>query len=233
MFKDVYASRNHDFVHNLLIRDNLNIKISIRQSIIQDNIQDYFKMAYLTQSQLLSMNFKFLGKNVQISNKASIYNPESIEINDNSRIDDFCVLSGKLIIGKHVHIAANCIVAGGQEGIIFSDFSGLAYTVQIFSQSDDYSGRSLTNPTIPKKYKKEYKKAIFLGKHVIIGAGSIVFPGVNISEGCSVGAMTLVNKSTKAWGVYLGNPARRIKERKKDVLDLEKEFLIELNNDSI
>jgi acetyltransferase-like isoleucine patch superfamily enzyme len=52
-----------------------------------------------------------------------------------------------------------------------------------------------------------------------------VFPGVDIAEGCSIGAMALVNKSTQPWGIYVGNPAKRIKERKKDMLELENEFL--------
>ena len=182
-------------------------------------------MAYLTTEQLHEMGFKSLGKNVKISDKASIYNADQIEIGDNARIDDFCVISGRVKIGRNVHIAPLCLVAGGEEGITLSDFSGLAYQVQIFAQSDDYSGKTLTNPTVPSEYKKEYKKSVFLGKHVIIGAGSIVFPGVHISEGCSVGALTLVNKSTEEWGIYLGNPAKRIKDRKRDLLALEKDYL--------
>lgn len=182
-------------------------------------------MAYLTTEQLHEIGFKSLGKNVKISDKASIYNADQIEIGDNSRIDDFCVISGRVKIGRNVHIAPLCLVAGGEEGITLSDFSGLAYQVQIFAQSDDYSGKTLTNPTVPSEYKKEYKKSVFLGKHVIIGAGSIVFPGVHIAEGCSVGALTLVNKSTEEWGIYLGNPAKRIKDRKKDLLALEKDYL--------
>lgn len=189
-------------------------------------------MAYLTPSELDSMGFKSLGKNVKISDKASIYNANEIEIGDHSRIDDFCVISGKVTIGKNVHIAPMCLVAGGEKGIHLSDFSGLAYQVQVFTQSDDYSGRSLTNPTIPDDFKQEYKKAIFLGKHVIVGAGSIIFPGVHIADGCSIGALTLVTKSTEEWGIYVGNPAKRIKERRKDLLKLEKEYLstsIEVN----
>ncbi len=185
-------------------------------------------MAYLTEKELLDLNFKYLGDNVKISDKASIYNTDQIEIGDNSRVDDFCVISGKIKIGKFVHLAPFCLLAGGDEGIEMCDFSGLAYQVQVFSQSDDYSGRTLTNPTVSQKYKKETKKAVVIGRHVIIGAGSMVFPGANIAEGCSVGAMTLVNKSTEPWGVYVGNPARRVKERKQDLLELEKKFLEEV-----
>ncbi|ENM3767349.1 acyltransferase [Vibrio cholerae] len=184
-------------------------------------------MAYLTVEALESMGFKSVGEGVKISDKASIYDPEYIVLGDFSRIDDFCVISGSVRIGRNVHIAPFCLVAGGEEGIIMEDFSGLAYGVQVFTQSDDYTGRTLTNPTICAKFKKEHKAGIRIGKHVIIGARSMVFPGVNLAEGCSVGAMTLVNKSTDPWGIYLGNPARRIKERKKDLLELEKQFLKE------
>lgn len=190
-------------------------------------------MPYLTETQLAQMGFRSLGKNVRISDKAAIYNTDQIDIGDNSRIDDFCVISGRVRIGSHVHVAPHCLVAGGSEGITLEDFAGLAYYVQVFSQSDDYSGRSLTNPTVPAQYKKETKAAVQIGRHVIVGASSVVFPGVTLAEGCSVGAMTLVHKSTTPWGIYVGNPARRVKERKKDLLALETQFLQEQNSDPV
>lgn len=190
-------------------------------------------MAYLTQLELERMGFKALGKNVKISDKASIYDCSQIEIGDYSRIDDFCVISGKVCIGKNVHIAPFCLVAGGSEGVIIHDFAGLAYKVQVFSQSDDYSGATLTNPTIPVKYKNEIKKTVVIGKHSILGAGCIVMPGVSIAEGCSFGAMTLVRKSTQEWGIYSGIPAKRLKSRKKDLLALEVLYLGDKENDSI
>jgi acetyltransferase-like isoleucine patch superfamily enzyme len=190
-------------------------------------------MSYYTDDQLDKIGFKYLGNNVRISDKASIYDAGMIEIGDNSRIDDFCVVSGKVKLGCFVHVAPFSLLAGGSEGIHMDDFSGLAYNVQVFSQSDDYSGRSLTNPTVPVRFKEETKRSVYLGRHVIVGAGSIVFPGVTIAEGCSVGALTLVNKSTQPWGVYLGNPARRVKERLKDLLNLEQQLLEDPKNDSI
>jgi len=182
-------------------------------------------MAFLTSEQLAAAGFKKLGRNVKISDKAVVYNPEQVEIGDHSRIDDFCVVSGKVTIGRNVHIAVFCNLAGGSEGITMDDFSGLAYGCHVFSQSDDYTGRTLTNPTVPAKYKHERKAAIHIGRHCIIGTSSLVFPGVYLAEGCSVGAMAMVTKSTEPWGVYTGTPARRVKERKQDLLVLEKEYL--------
>jgi len=182
-------------------------------------------MAFYDQEELQKMNFKHLGENVKISNKASIYSHELISIGDNSRIDDFCVLSGNISIGANVHIAVLCNLAGGEQGIIMEDFSGLAYSVNVFTQSDDYTGTSLTNPTVPDKYKNETKKRVILKRHVIVGAGSIIFPGVILEEGCSVGAMAMVTRSTEPWKIYSGIPAKPIRDRKKDLLAFEKEYL--------
>jgi len=111
-------------------------------------------MAWLSETQLENMQFKHLGKNVLISEKAAIYNSEMMSIGDNSRIDDFCVVSGKVSIGKNVHFAVFNNISGGELGITFEDFSGLAYGCHVFTQSDDYIGNTLTNPTVPDEFKR-------------------------------------------------------------------------------
>lgn len=184
-------------------------------------------MAYYSDEELKELEFNFIGKNVKISDKASIYNHESISIDDNSRIDDFCVISGKIEIGKNVHVAPFCLLAGGEKGIILEDFSGLAYAVQIFTQSDDYSGKTMTNPTIPNKYKNEIKKEVIIKRHSIVGAGSIIMLGVVLEEGTSIGAMSLVRKSTEPWSIYIGNPAKKIKNRRKNLLKLEEKYILD------
>lgn len=184
-------------------------------------------MAYLTVDELTSLGFKHIGNNVLISDKAAIYDASEICIGDFSRIDDFCIISGKVDIGKYVHITPTCLIAGGEQGVTLDDYVTLAYGVRIFSQSDDYSGETMVNSLIPKKYKNEYFAKVTIKKHVIIGAGSTVFPGVLVEEGCAIGAMTLVSSSTKSWGIYAGIPAKRLKERKQDLLKLEKQFYLE------
>lgn len=182
-------------------------------------------MSFLSQEQTTLMGFKSLGKNVCISDKAVIYNADQIEIGDNSRIDDFCVIAGKVSIGRNVHIAVFCNIAGGSEGVTLEDFAGLAYGCHVFSQSDDYTGRSLTNPTVPAIYKREMKKAVRIGRHCIVGTNSLIFPGVTLGEGCAVGAMSMVTKSTEDWAVYFGIPAKKLKDRKRDLLILEQAYL--------
>ncbi|MEM7611031.1 MAG: acyltransferase [Pseudomonadota bacterium] len=182
-------------------------------------------MPFLTETELASLNFKSLGLNVRISDRAAIYNPELIEVGDHSRIDDFCVVSGRVSLGRNVHLAVFSNIAGGTEGVCLEDFCGLAYGCQVFSQSDDYSGETMTNPTVPTQFKNERRARVVLGRHSIVGANSVVFPGVEMGEGTAVGAMSVVTRSTDPWSIYVGNPAKRVKERRKDLLVLEQEYL--------
>jgi galactoside O-acetyltransferase len=68
----------------------------------------------------------------------------------------------------------------------------------------------MTNPIVPQKYTNPKKGPIYIGRHVIIGTGSIVFPGTRIEDGCSIGAMSLINKSTEPFSIYVGVPAKQI-----------------------
>ena len=182
-------------------------------------------MAYLSEDALRAMGFAELGVNVKISDKAAIYGADQIRIGDNSRIDDFCVVSGTLTIGRNVYIGPFGLIAGGTPGLIIEDFTTLAYRVQVFTQSDDYSGETMTNSTVPKDYKKEIFASVRLGRHSIVGAGATIMPGANLAEGTSVGASALVLKPTEPWSIYIGTPARKLRNRKRDLLELEVEYL--------
>lgn len=185
-------------------------------------------MGYLERKELEALGFKRLGRDVRISSKASIHDAHRIEIGDRVRIDDFCVLSGRVVLGCNVHIAVFCNVAGGTEGVELDDFAGLAYGCHVFSQSDDYSGTSMTNPTVPARFKQETKARVHIGRHCIVGTQSVVMPGVSLAEGCAIGAMSLVHKSTQPWSVYAGSPVRRLGARRQDLLQMERAYLDEI-----
>lgn len=184
-------------------------------------------MGFLTIQQLNEMGFAALGSDVLISDKASVYGAQRIKIGNNVRIDDFCVLSageGGIEIGNYVHIAVFSLLIGAGK-IIVSDFAGISSRVSIYSSNDDYSGRFLTNPTVPTEYTNVTHADVTLGPHVIIGSGSVVLPGVTLYEGVAVGSLSLVTKDCDAFGVYIGAPAKRIKNRKRDLLALESNLL--------
>jgi dTDP-4-amino-4,6-dideoxy-D-glucose acyltransferase len=184
-------------------------------------------MAFLKPEVLRHMGFKHLGKDVLISDKASIYNPENISIGDYSRIDDFAILSGSQIdIGRYVHIACHTSIIG--KGIVtMEDYSGISSRVAIYSSSDNYNGEYMTNPCIPEfvegnRIRATYHSSVHLGKHVVIGTGSTILPGVQLEHGCAVGAMTLVNKSFDKDSIIIGIPCRKVGDRKKVIHSLEK-----------
>ena len=187
------------------------------------------KSTFLTEYDLKDFGFKSIGKNVRISSDARIYGQQNISIGNNVRIDDFTILSatnGHINIGNYVFIARNCHLSGFW-GIDMEDFSSMAANNIIYSASDDYSGDFLTAQAIPQKFTAHIGGPVKIGKHVIIGSGCTIIGACNIGEGCSIGAMSLVQKELLPWGIYVGIPCKRLKDRKKGLLELERQFMKE------
>lgn len=184
-------------------------------------------VSFYSEAELKELGFKYVGKNVRISRKTSIYGASNISIDDNTRIDDFALLSGNITIGKHVHIAAYTGLFAGSEGIEIEDFCGISAHCCVYAASDDYTGMALTNPTIPEKYKMVTEKKVTFKKHSLVGAGSIILPGVTVGEGASFGSMSLITKDAKPWTMYVGAPAKELRPREKKLLELEQELLEE------
>ena len=78
---------------------------------------------------------------------------------------------------------------------------------------------SMVNSTPIKIYsdnaiynKSNYKKGkVNIGKHTIIGSGSVILPNISIANNSSIGALTLVNKDIRIAGIYAGIPCKKIK----------------------
>ena len=114
-----------------------------------------------------------------------------IEIGENSFINSGCVLySGNGIkIGKNVLIAANCT---------------LAPVNHEFKNPDSF---------ILEQGFKLSKGGIVIEDDVWIGAGVIILDGSHIKKGSVIGSGSLVNTSTKEYGIYFGNPIKFLKFR--------------------
>ena len=183
-------------------------------------------MGFLSRTELRNFGFKKLGKNVMISDKASIYSPQYISLGNNVRIDDFCILSpGEkgIKIGNYVHISCHATLIG-RGRIVIQDFCAISGKVSIYSSNDDYSGNYLTNPMVDSEYTNVDEKDIIIKKHTIIGCGSVVLPGVTLEVGTAIGALSLVHKSSNKFDMLAGTPIRLIGKRNTKLLDLEKKF---------
>lgn len=169
-----------------------------------------------------------IGQNVTIHSSVVFFNPAKIHIGDNVRIDCFAMISAGqhgVHVGSHVHIAAGCYLFGGGGKIELQDFCGLSARVSLYTATDDYTEGYLSNPTVHEKFKKVRRGNILAKKHVLVGSGSVVLPGVTLGEGAAVGTLTLVNRSVPDYTVVSGNPAKKVTLRNYEKLkELERQF---------
>jgi acetyltransferase-like isoleucine patch superfamily enzyme len=183
--------------------------------------------SYYSGQELRGLGLASCGHDVLVSRKASIYSPNHLHIGDHVRIDDFVVIAcgpdEDVVLGDHVHIAAHAALFGGG-GIVLEDFVGVSGRASIYSVTDDYGGDVLTNPTVPDHLKSIIRRHVLLRRHVLVGASSVVLPGVTIDEGSATGAMTLVNRDLEPWGIYVGIPARLLRPRSRGLLKREAEL---------
>jgi galactoside O-acetyltransferase len=140
-------------------------------------------------------------------------------IGDHSQIDDFVFINAgrRCTIGRFVHIASFVSVVGGGEFSI-GDFSGFSAGCRIITGTDDYTGPYLTNPTVPHEFTNYLISRVTIGEHVIVGTNAVIFPGVTIGDGVAVAACAVVRKDLEPWGIYAGDPIRRIGERDRDAI---------------
>ncbi|MGA2541423.1 MAG: acyltransferase [Verrucomicrobiota bacterium] len=185
-------------------------------------------MSFLTHKQLVEIGFLSLGQNVLVSEKASIYGASRIRIGCNVRIDDFCVLSAGtqgIRLGNNIHIGCYTSLIG-KAAISLDDYSNLSSRVSIYSSNDDYSGNHMTNPMVPAEFTNVDHRPVRIGRHCIVGSGTVILPGVIMEEGSAAGALSLIIKDCASFGIYVGVPARFIKKRKRGLLEREKNLLL-------
>ena len=175
--------------------------------------------SFYTDEELSQLGLKSYGKNVLISRKCSIYSASTISIGDNVRIDDYCLLSGKIQIGSHVHISTYNALYGGN-GIIFEDYTGVSPRCTLLSASDDFSGNYLVGSIHLEDKIHVTGGPIIIKRFAHICAHALVLPNITIAEGCVIGAMSQVRRNTEPWMMYAGSPATMLKQREKNMIKL-------------
>jgi galactoside O-acetyltransferase len=185
-----------------------------------------YRADYLTPEALLSMPFKSMGHDVMIHERVTLVGIENISIGSHVRIDPEVILlaTGPLTIGCYTHIAAGAFIAA-RAGFEMKNFANIAHGARIYTINDDYSGEHLMGPTIPAELLHLSRGAVLMQEHAVIGAGAIVLPGVTLAEGSVVGALSLIGRSTQPWTMYVGVPAKPLKERRRDVIRKGQELL--------
>ena len=143
-------------------------------------------------------------------------------------LDDFVLIyaKNKITIGNYVHIGCFSSVTGG-ESVWIGDFAAVSQGCRILTGTDDFSGWGIGNSTVPEKFRNTKREPIAIGNFCIIGANTVVLPGVTIGEGAMVGAGSVVTRDLEPWGIYIGN--RKIRDRNKsEALKTHEEFIKEI-----
>ena len=157
-----------------------------------------------------------MGIDCRIHNTAILNNPDLIVLGDHVSIDIGVYCSTSLDVGDYVHIAPYvCIIGGKDSSLKMGKFSGIAAGSKIICASDDFT-KKLLNPQVPRKYKNIINKPIIIEDFACVGVNSVVMPGVTMKKGSVLGANSLLMEDTEEWGIYVGNPARKIGERDKE-----------------
>lgn len=182
-----------------------------------------------TKKELLDMGIQF-GKNIQI-HRTVLFFGNNIQIGSNVRIDCYSVITSSepIVLGNNIHLCAGVYIFG-TAGVQIGNYCNLAPRCSIFTTSDDYTEGYLTNSTISDEFKEVKRASVKLEKHVIVGCGSIIMPGVTLGMGASVGALSFVNKDVPEFHIVGGTPISKLGRRNKNkLLEMERLFTNKMN----
>lgn len=165
-------------------------------------------------------SFQEIGKDVEIFDPVTFIGRSNIVIKERVRISEFVLISAGLgtFIGNFVHVANHASIIGG--GVcILEDFVGICAGVRIITGTDDTSGNGIPSPMVPGEYRSFYRSHVVCKKHSFIGTNVIIHPGVTIGEGTVVASGSVVTKDLEPWSIYMGTPAKKVKERNRDIIE--------------
>lgn len=134
-----------------------------------------------------------LGAHVHIYPGVRIWAPWNLIVGDKVGIGD-----GSIIYNMaSIEIGDNCVISQG---------------AHLCAGSHDIDSENFQLVTSPIK----------LDPYVWICADAFIGPGVNVAEGCVIGARCVVMRSIfENWTVWSGNPAVRVKNRKPAIRDCD------------
>lgn len=164
---------------------------------------------------------QYLGIGARVGKTVRIRKPEEVIIGDGCIIDDFTYISCAMTLGKNCHIAPNVTISGGASEFIAGDYVAIASGCSLHAASSDYLTASLDLPSVPEDLRfGGYAEAIHFGNHVILGAHTVVMPGVTLPDGVATGAHTIVRKKQyEAWHLYVGYEGKKLMRRNHKQLD--------------
>lgn len=113
---------------------------------------------------------------------------------------------GKFSIGQNSTINFGCYM-DNRRGIVIGNNVGIAHNSKIYTL-----GHDLNDPQFETK-----GAPVVIEDNVFIFSNSIILPGVTIKEGAVILAGSIVTKDVEAYTIVGGSPAKKIKDRIKEI----------------
>lgn len=125
-------------------------------------------------------------------------------------------ISGNVIIGKWTVLAGpNINILAEINNVEIGNFCSVAQNVYI--QEMNHNPKKLTTFYMMKNFFHDKEKqdtiskgAIYIGNDVWIGTQTIVLSGAHISDGCIIGANSVVTRCLPPYSIAVGSPAKVI-----------------------
>lgn len=109
-------------------------------------------------------------------------------------------------VGKNSVINFGCYL-DNRRGIYIGNNVGIAHNTKIYTL-----GHDLDDPEFGTK-----GAPVHIKDNVFIFSNAMIMPGVTISEGAVVLAGSVVTKDVEPWTIVGGNPAKKIRDRKREI----------------
>lgn len=109
-------------------------------------------------------------------------------------------------MGQNTVINFGCYL-DNRRGIYIGNNVGIAHNTKIYTLGHDLNDPMFSTKGAP----------VHIGDDVFIFSNAMVMPGVTIGEGAIVLAGSVVTKDVEPWAIVGGNPAKKIRERNRDV----------------
>jgi acetyltransferase-like isoleucine patch superfamily enzyme len=143
-----------------------------------------------------------------------------IKHRESCRFGNFVVLdigvvsSVTMDIGDWVHIAPYSVIIGGKESqLTMGHFSGISAGCKIICGGDDFASGALMNPQVPVEFREPIITSVNFEAFSCTGVNAVVMPGVTLHEGAVVGSNSVLTRDAEPWTIYIGSPARPIRDR--------------------
>ena len=148
--------------------------------------------------------YNILMKDVEVGNNVDIQNyvllKPGTRIGNDCYIDSYVLSSGNCVIGNNVILRYRTIIA---RNVIIEDDN--FFTAGVKTIFLDHSAQETQSP-------------LYIKRGSFFGDNSVIMGGITIAENCIIGACAFVNKDTEPYGVYVGSPARRLRDVKEEEL---------------